>query len=135
MPRRTSAKVVMNRQAVDAIRLGFADGLQEEGEAIIAAAAPRIADAPPYGRGLKFSGKAATYVDGKKVAGQGTAPRGQGGTGTVTIVGFGWPGYWYELGTVKQAPHPVLTPAMAARVNGGMGAIPRRIIRRLAGVR
>lgn len=136
MARKPTARVVMNREAVDAIRLGFADGMQEEGEAIIAAAAPRISDAEPTGRGLKFSGKATTYVDGKRIAGTGTPPRGQvPRAGTVTIVGFGWPGYWYETGTIKQAPRPVLTPAMVARVSGGMAAVPRRIVRRLAGVR
>jgi hypothetical protein len=136
MARRTPAKVVMNREAVDAIRLGYADGLQEEAEAIIAAAAQRINDAEPTGRGLKFSGMATTYVEGKRVAGSGTPPRGQvPKAGTVTILGFGWPGWWYETGTIKQAPRPVLTPAMAAAVSGGMAAVPRRIIRRLAGVR
>jgi hypothetical protein len=128
----------MNREAVDALRLGWADGVQEEAEAIVATAAQRIPDVDIIGKGLKFSGAAVTYVDGKKVAGKGTAPRGMASaaaTSVVTVLGFGFPGRFREVGTVRQPPRPTLTPAMAARVQGGMRAIPLRIIKRLARVR
>jgi hypothetical protein len=136
MARRPGARVVMNREAVDALRLGWADGTQEEAEAIVATAAQRIPDVPPIGRGLKFSGAAVTYVDGKKVAGKGTAPRGAApASGVVTILGFGFPGRFREVGTVRQPPRPTLTPAMTGRVQGGMRAIPLRLVKRLAKVR
>lgn len=126
----------MNREAVDAIRLGFADGLQDEAEVIIGYTANLLPDLPPLGKGLKFSGAAVTYVDGKKVStGRGTAPRGAKPRGIGTVLGFGWPGLWRELGNAHQPPRPTLTPAMAARVQGGMDAVPRHIKRRLAGVR
>ncbi len=82
------------------------------------------------------SGAAATYIDGRKVAGTGSAPRGQARKlGVTTIVGYGFPGRFNEVGTVNQPARPFFTPAMAAEVQGGMGAIPLRIIRRLANVR
>ena len=101
----------MNRAAFDAIRLGMADGGQAVGERIVASANPP--DAEPFGRGLVKAGRAVTYLDGRKVAGTGTAPRGAiPGGGQATVVGFGFPGRFQELGTVHHAAQPFLTPAI-----------------------
>lgn len=136
MPRGPGKRVVMNRAAIDAIRLGYADGMQEVGEAILARAEPHVPDEPPIGKGLVQTGAAVTYVDGQKVAGRGTMPRsGRTNQGIMTAVGYGFPGRFNEVGTVHQPARPFLTPAIAAEVRGGMGAIPRRILRRLANVR
>lgn len=137
MARRPPARVVMNREALTAIQLGYADGMQDEAEAILARAAPTLPDAPPYGKGVVRSGRAVTYVNGQKVStAPGTAPlRGINRQGVVTVVGYGFPMRFFELGTINQPARPRLTPAMVAEVQGGMGAIPKRIIKRLAGVR
>lgn len=107
----------MNRAAFDAIRLGMADGGQAAGEAILERM--DVPDAPPYGKGLVKTKKAATYLDGAKVAGTGTAPRGAAiKGGQVTIVGMGFPGRFQELGTVNHPPQPSLTPAMSSATGG-----------------
>lgn len=138
MARGPGKRVVMNRAAVDALGLGWADGTQEVAEKILERARPRVADRPPIGQGLVKSGSAVTYVDGKKVASVGPtgAPRGAvPKQGVVTIVGYAFPGRFQEVGTVHQAARPVLTPAMVAEIQGGIAAIPRRILKRLANVR
>jgi hypothetical protein len=110
----------MNRAALDAIRLGAADGGQRAGELVLELAAPNVPDQEPFGRGLVRSGKAVTYVDGKKVAGTGSAPRGASGAlGTIsTVVGYGFPGRFQELGTINHAPQAFLTPAMSSATGG-----------------
>lgn len=119
MARAPGKKVVMNRAALDAIKLGAADGGQAAGELVLQLADGQVPDREPYGRGLVKTGKVATYVDGKKVAGTGSAPRGAGvPVGTVTFVGYGFPGRFQELGTVHHAAQPFLTPAMAEGTGG-----------------
>lgn len=140
MPRRVARgrnhRVVLNRAAVAAMELGAADGLQAEGEGIIEEARPRVWDRPPFGHGIVESGKAVTYVDGKKVAGQGTAPRGAAWRGrVVTIVGYDFPARFQELGRTGQQAEPVLTPTMASRGPKAGQGIVGKIKARLAGVR
>lgn len=107
---RMSKRVTLNRQVVDELVLGYADGLQAVGEMIIAAAHPP--DATPYGKGLVKGGRVTTYFGGKRIAGKGTPSRGSIlQRGLVTIVGFLFPGRFQEVGTQHQPARPFLTPA------------------------
>lgn len=115
--RRTSKRVVLNRQTLSQIRLGNIDGMQAVGELIIQRAEPHVPDQPPVGKGLVESGRVVTFADGKVVAGSGRAPRGaKPGRGVVTIFGFGFPGRFLERGTEFITPRPYLTPATASGV-------------------
>lgn len=111
-------KVVVNRKAFADWQLGVADGLFEAGKAALEATI--VPDAPPYGQGLVEGGGVLSWLDGKKVGGTtigGKAiakPRGlKTGRGeAVTIVGFGFPGRFVELGTVDTGAEPFLTPGV-----------------------
>lgn len=124
-------RVLLNREAVEAIRLGYADGLQAVGEAILERTRPVVPDAPSYGVGLVDTGQAVTYVDRKKVAGQGSAPRGSVPKELGTVVGYGFPGRFNEVGTVKQPPRPFLTPGFAATAAEGGDMITAAMTARL----
>lgn len=115
----------MNRAALAALTLGYADGLHEVGLAVHEAAS--VPDAPPYGRGLIARWGVATVVNRRRVASAGPVtniPR----DGILppasigTVVGWGFPGRFLELGTVDTAAQPFLTPAMGS-VTGGAGAV------------
>jgi hypothetical protein len=120
MARAPGKRVVMNRAALDAIKLGAADGAQAAGELVLRVAEPLVPDREPFGRGLVKTGKVVTYVDGRKVAGTGTAPRRDPPppVGTCTYVGYGFPGRFQELGTVQHPAQPFLTPSMASASGG-----------------
>ena len=125
----------MNRQAVDAIWLGYADGMQQVGLNVLERTQPRVPDQPPIGKGLVRSGRAVTYVSGKKVAGTGTAPReARTGVGIVTVVGYGFPGFFNEVGTVHQPPRPFFTPGMVEEVPSAAPVCAAGIERRLEAV-
>lgn len=115
--RSPTKRVILNRKAFDAIKLGEADGAQAIGERIIARAEPSVPDRPPFGKGLVETGAVATYLDGKLVAGRGR-PGGSSipKNGVVTHFGFGFPGDFLERGTVYITPRPFLTPAAVAEV-------------------
>jgi hypothetical protein len=66
MAGKVSARVVMNRKALDAIRGGFVDGMAAMGAAILAKAHPP--DDDPIGVGLVHEGGWGVWADGKKVA-------------------------------------------------------------------
>jgi hypothetical protein len=126
----------MNREALDAINLGAADGLQDMGEQVLAVAQPHVWDRTPKGQGIIETGKAVTYVNARKVAGTGSAPRGAAVRGLiVTVVGYDFPARFQETGTSKQAAKPVLTPAMAEVAPHGGDNMTAFIKRRLGGVR
>jgi hypothetical protein len=132
--RKPSKRVVMNREALDAIRLGMADGTHNVGMAIIEGA--QVPDAPPYGVGLVDTGRVVTLVDGRKVAGEGTPPReAKVGKGTVTIFGFGFPGRFQELGTSKQPARPFLTPSVQEQIPSAGAECAAATAVRLRGVR
>lgn len=132
MARKPSTRVVMNREAVSAIRLGEADGLQAAGERIQSLVRPP--DAEPYGKGLVKASGVATYVDGKKVAGVGTAPRAAIPKVMGTVLGWGFPARFNELGTVRQPARPFFTPAMQEGLPEVAGDVAQAIEQRLQGV-
>lgn len=108
----------MNREAVDALTLGAADGMQAMGVRIVEAANPP--DAAPWGKGLVGGGTAITMVDRKKVAGYGPLRVGRSqrppAVGVVTFVGWSFPGRLQELGTAHHPAQPFLTPSFQQEV-------------------
>jgi hypothetical protein len=139
-PRGPSKGIVMNRAAVDAIVLGYADGLHEVGVRILARAKPNVPDRPPFGRGLVESGSVVTMVRRKRVATTGPTSRlpRDGlppGDGVATIVGYAFPGRFVFLGTQHSAPQDPLTPAMGAELGGHAQVVAQKIKEHLAKVR
>lgn len=130
----------MNREALDAIRLGQADGLEAIGEQIVAVATPRAPDAEPYGKGLVGGGSVVTFVDRRKVASFGPLSRiPRSGrvppVGTVSVVGFGFPGRLRETGTIYVPASPFLTPSVAEVIPSAADLVAVAIRGRLKGVR
>ena len=118
MARKRSARVVLNRKALDGITLAIADGAHAVAKAIVLEADPP--DASPFGEGLVTSGGTLVYVGSKKV--DGWSMRGQQPKkprrfrvpktqGVAAIAGFGFPGRFQEFGTVNQRAQPFLAPA------------------------
>jgi len=62
----TSARVVLNRAALDQVTLALADGMFALAQKIVDTAHPP--DDPPYGEGLVTEGAAICWVNGRKVA-------------------------------------------------------------------
>jgi hypothetical protein len=118
-----SAKVVLNRGKLDAAVLAVADGFLEVGKTIVELAGESAPDSPydpyPTGQGLPNQGGVLVSVNGAKTAGwsqrgtQPKMPRAARGMkqGIVTIVGFGYPARFAEMGTVRTPAHPFLAPA------------------------
>lgn len=130
----------MNREALDAIRLGQADGLEAVGEAIIAVATPRAPDAAPYGKGLVGGGSVVTMVDRRKVASFGPLSRiPRSGrvpaVGTVSVVGFSFPGRFKETGTIYNPAEPFLTPSVAEVIPDAAALVAAAVAKRLQRVR
>jgi hypothetical protein len=105
-----SARVVLNRRAVDLVTLALADGVYSVGVEYIRQAV--VPDAPPYGEGLIRTGGAIGFVDGKKIAGFGVdgrqpkKPRAfRPGKGIAVVAGWGFPARLVAFGTVKTRPH------------------------------
>jgi hypothetical protein len=134
MPRKPSARVVMNREAVAAIRLGEADGLQAAAERIQALVQPP--DAAPYGKGLVQGGGVVTFVDGKRVAssGKGSPPRRDIPKVMGTVFGWLFPARFNELGTVRQPARPFFTPAIQEGLPDVADEVAEAIEQRLQGV-
>ena len=132
MASKVSVRVVTNRAALNAITLGLADGMQAIGERIVKSARPpsdvgtetpaeaaeeKAERRPP----LTKNGGAATWVNGRKVAGFGLDGKQPGKPrsaklakpGITMIAGFGFPGRFHETGTIRQSAHPFLSPAAA----------------------
>ena len=135
MARKPSARVVLNRAALDAVHLALADGVEEIARTVVETAEPP--DATPFGEGLVTSGGWLVYDGAKKVAGgsltglQPKKPRAfrvKGTAGITGIAGFGFPGRFQETGTVNQTARPWFTPA-AIRVKGIAAAIMRDAVR------
>lgn len=116
--RTASYRVVMNREAVAAVRLGTADALFSLCKDILYDTHPP--DAPPYGEGLPLNGGAIVWVDGRKVAGVGlySTPRKPRAArllrpGITAVVGFGFPARFNERGTLRQPARPFFAPVVA----------------------
>lgn len=111
MPPRVSSVVKLNRKALSDIREAEVRALEEMGQRVIDVADPP--DATPFGEGLVTTGNYGVWADGKKVAGELRKPKRLNiKQGVTLIVGYGFPGRFQELGTVKMAANPFLTPAM-----------------------
>jgi hypothetical protein len=127
----------LNRQALDAITLGFADALGELAVRVLDAAAPNVPDEPPYGKGLVETGDWGVWVRGKKVAGGARKPKGQikPADGIVMVVGYGWPGHYAEEGTIHEPARPFLTPAVLQTMPDSGGVMKDQVGQRLRSVK
>jgi hypothetical protein len=134
MARKPSARVVLNRAALDRVHLALADGVEEIARTIVETAEPP--DAAPFGVGLPARGGWLVYDGSKKVAGgslsgnQPKKPRAfavRGTAGIQAIAGFGFPGRFQETGTVHQPARPWFTPAVI-RVKGIAAEIMRSAV-------
>lgn len=139
-PRGPSKAVIVNRKAVDALTLGYALGLHEVGQRIVARAEPTVPDRPPIGKGLVQGGSVVTFVNRKRVAVDGKATRlrldGVPPAGSVaTVVGYPFPGLLVELGTAHSAPEPFVTPAFGAELDGAAEVVAAKVRAHLAKVR
>lgn len=118
MANKPSVRVVLNRSAMSKIELAVADGVYAVGLAMLAAADPP--DATPYGVGLVRNGGVLGFIGRKKIAGFGldgrqpTKPRAVRliDRRTQVVVGFGFPGRFQELGTIRQPARPFLAPVV-----------------------
>lgn len=130
-------RMILNRSTLDAITLATGDAMFEMTKAVVASADPP--DATPFGVGLVTTGGVAVWVRGRKIAEWSTdgsavkPPRAArvSKQGVIAIGGYGFPGRFQELGTVKQQADPFLTPAlMAEQPNAGVfvkAAMARRL--------
>jgi hypothetical protein len=132
--RKPSARVVLNRSALDEVHLALADGVTEIARTIVETARPP--DATPFGEGLVTQGGWLVYNGSKKVAGgslSGNQPkkprafRVRGTEGIAGIAGFGFPARFQETGTVDQPARPFLMPAVV-KVKGVAADIMREIV-------
>lgn len=111
-----NSRVVLNRKAVEGVRLAIADGVHQVAKAVVQEADPP--DDTPYGVGLVRAGGTLAYVDGKKIddwSQDGTTvkkPRALrlGKPSIVGVGGYGFPARFQELGTVHQPARPFLAP-------------------------
>lgn len=135
MPRKVSARTVLNYKALDAISRGLADGMADLGAAIIEATQPP--DATPFGKGLVTTGDWGVWAKGRKVGGTATKPRAAQltKTGITLLVGYGFPGRFQELGTVRQPARPFFTPVVNRMVPGVADHLKAPVRRALAEVR
>lgn len=134
MPRKSSARVVLNRSALTELGLALAEGVEEIVRTVVETADPP--DATPFGEGLVTEGGWLVYQGSNKVAGgslRGVQPkkprafRVRGTTAITGIAGFGFPGRFQETGTVHQPARPWFTPA-AVKVKGVAGEIMRETV-------
>jgi hypothetical protein len=134
MARRPSARVVLNRAALDELHLALAEGVEEIARTVVETAEPP--DATPFGEGLVTQGGWLVYDGAKKVAGgslEGIQPkkprafRVRGTEGITGIAGFGFPGRFHETVTSDQPARPFFMPAVV-RVKGVAAEIMREIV-------
>lgn len=119
MARGPSARVVLNRSRLDRVHLALATGIYQVAKEVLRAAHPP--DATPYGSGLVTNGGVLLYRGRAKLAGfglDGRQPRPPRAAKvsadpnlTQAIVGYGFPGRFQEIGTLRQPANPFLTPA------------------------
>lgn len=139
MARKPSARVVLNRKALDTLHLAYAEGVEDIVRTIVETAEPP--DAPPFGEGLVTRGGWLVYDGANKVAGgslEGSQPdkprayKVKGARGITGIAGFGFPGRFQEAGTVHQPARPWFTPAVI-RVKAVAASIMRDAVRARTG--
>lgn len=134
MARKVNRRTVINYHTLGAVQQGLVDGLAVIGAAVIAKTTPP--DAEPFGKGLVTTGDWGVWAGTRKVAGTATKPKSirLPKTGATLIVGYGFPGRFQELGTVKQPARPFLTPAMLEELPGVEDALKAPVRRALAGL-
>lgn len=133
MARGPSAKVVINRAALDEVHLALAEGVEEVARTVVETADPP--DETPFGAGLVRHGGWAVYDGTKKVGGgslDGSQPKKPRAfkplpNAITGIAGFDFPARFQELGTVHQPARPFFMPA-AVRVKGIAAEIMREIV-------
>jgi hypothetical protein len=144
---RREAKIVLNRAGFDALYAGMADGLRELGEHIVADASDRAPRDPAIAekRGVPMmadTGYVSVWAQGKlvhgsaQVAASKNKPRGVRvpADQAVVVVAFASPiAHLQELGTVKMAAHPFLTPALLANIREAGGYVEGALSRYAAG--
>lgn len=115
MARAISHRTVVNRQALNAITEGLVAGMEALGRAVVGETRPpddpktRARIAVDYG----------VWANGRKVAGNGTKPRGVRVTKGITLVaGAGFPARFNEIGTSHQPARPFFTPHVLAELPG-----------------
>jgi hypothetical protein len=124
MPRKISARTVVNRKALDAIRAGLVDGMEAIGQAFVGRADPP--DDPTTAE--RIIGDYGIWADGRKVAGTATKPRRTSVKQGVTLIaGFPFPARFNELGTIHQPARPFATPAMTETLPGAAGYIKPKV--------
>lgn len=109
--RKTNARVVINRENANRVRLALADGLLNVAQAIVDNAHPP--DDPATSKVIE--GGAVGYIDGRKIGGQAQKPsreRGLKDKGIAAFAGWGFPARFQEIGTVHQPARPFGWPAM-----------------------
>jgi hypothetical protein len=123
--RGVSAKVKLNKAALDDVTFAVADGLFEAGKVIIEMASANAPDSPydpyPTGEGLPKQGGVLAYVGSQKVDGwstRGPQPKKPRSArlavkahSVVVLAGFGFPGRFVEAGTARTPAQPFLAPA------------------------
>lgn len=133
--RKVTARTVLNKQALNAIAQGFAEGMGALGQAIIEITTPP--DAEPFGEGLVTTGDWGVWAGTKKVGGTASRPRGVklSKTGITLIAGYGFPGRFQELGTIHQPARPFFTPSVVEEIPQTEEHLKRPVQRALKGVR
>lgn len=118
MNNRTSARVVLNRKALNDLGMAVGKGLEDFARLVVIDADPP--DATPYGEGLVTQGGWLAYFRNKKIGGgsltgrQPKKPRGwrvSNNDSIEAIAGFGFPGRFQETGTVHHPAQPFLWPS------------------------
>lgn len=117
---RQMVRVELARGRLQELDLAIAKGL--EGVALEVLQTVRAPDATPFGEGLVDQGGFISYVDAKRVGGDADAkPKGlRAGKGAMAAVGFGFPGRFQEMGTVRQPPRPFLSPVVMGIVGSNV---------------
>lgn len=134
MARRVSSRTVLNRKALNAIAAGFADGMEDIGQAFVEVIDPP--DATPYGEGLVTTPDWGVWGGGKKIAGTATKPRGATVKQGLTLVaGEGFPGRFQEFGTVNHRAQPHFVKAMDQVIEGASRYLAPKVKARLARVK
>jgi hypothetical protein len=115
MARKVSVWVVANRKALDAIRQGYVDGLEEIGKVLIEQTEPLDDPATPE----KIVGDWGVWADGRKVAGTAAKPRAADTKkGLTLLAGFPFPMRFDEIGTIHQPPRPRFSPTLSVVIPG-----------------
>lgn len=135
MARKPSAKVVLNRAALNEFHLALAEGVEEIVRTGAEEAGDNAPDAEPFGQGLMRNIGWLVYAGSKKVGGgsllgvQPKKPRGfqTESTGITGMVGAGFPGRLQETGWSNAPARPWFTPPMM-RVAGHALAIMRDVV-------